>query len=152
MNLINYIDAVLSDLGWNPYLVIKGSDIFNLIIRCSIKFMNIKWSRWIKWQTWFAFITCFKVFTKIAAVNCFGKDPCAGCFTYSSWSAKKISLCKMVVLNSTFQRICNGILANYHIKTGRPVFPGWNDEVFHKSGILVFQKSWNTNIVKKPSW
>ena len=142
MNFINYIDTVFSDLRRDPYLVVKRSDIFNLIIWCGIKLMNIEWSRWIEWKTRFAFIACFKILTQVTAVYGFGKDPGAGGFPHASWSAEKISVCKMITLNSTFQRICNGILANYHIKTGRPVFPCWNYKVFHKIAVEVLNNSW----------
>jgi len=142
MNFIDYIDAVFSYLRRYPHLVVQRSYIFNLIIWSSIEFMDIEWPQRIKWQTWFAFIACFKIITNIAAVNCFCKDPCTGCFSYTSWSAKKISLSKMIMLNCTFQRICYRILANYHIKTGWPVFPCWNNEVFHKIAVDVFNNSW----------
>jgi hypothetical protein len=42
MNLIDYIDAVFSNLRGDPYLVVKAADIFHLVVGSGIELMNVE--------------------------------------------------------------------------------------------------------------
>ena len=98
MYLINNIHFILTVLWWNANLIYYASDVFYLIIRCSVELKNIEWHCIIIWRE---------------TIYSPGKNSCRSCFSDSSGTTKKVCLCDFAWCNSLFKSLSNTILS-YH--------------------------------------
>jgi len=55
------------------------------------------------------------------AVDGLCQDPCAGGFTYSTWTAKQKGMCKLMIADGIFKGGCNVLLPHHRIERLGPV-------------------------------
>jgi len=93
--------------------------------------MHIERGRGIERNARFAFIAGFEVLGEVGAVDRLGKDAGAGGFAYPSRTAKQESLRKLVVTDSVFKGIGNGLLPHHRVEGLWPVFASRYDKILH---------------------
>src|SRR5688572_9771092 len=97
MHFINYIYFVFSRLWCKPYLVNQCPYIIHRIVAGGIKFMNIQRSAFIERNAGWAFVAGLSFLCFFFAINCFGKNPGAGCFAHPAGSAKQKCMSQLIV-------------------------------------------------------
>src|SRR6476660_356576 len=104
MDLIYYIDLILSCLGRYSYLLNKAADIIYGIVRCGIQFMDIKRISVLKGHAGITYTASLRFKAQILTIYCFREDPGACCLPHTTRPAEKKGLGQLIIFDGIFQR------------------------------------------------
>ena len=131
VNLVDDVDLVLPDLRRNPHLVDQTADVFNGIVGCSIKLVDVERCSVVEGTARLAFVAGLHVLGRVEAVDGLGHDAGAGGLAHASRTTKQEGLRQGVVADGVLQRVGDGALSHDGVEGYRPVFSCGYDEIFH---------------------
>ena len=124
MDLIDDVDAVLSNLRRDLDLVHQVLDVFHSVVGGGIQFMDAVGTAFLEGYAGFAFAAGLHVLGWMGAVDSLCENPCSSGLSHSSGTTEKVGMCQLSPDDRVLQGLGYVVLSDQGFKRVRTVLPG----------------------------